>query len=214
MNKEILIGKKPNIWKLLIKIIITTVTFYIFFLINLTMLKDTKFANENPDFLIGMKWTFIVVYMIILFVLFTGLSLKQYIIIYDSSFCFYGNDGFISQIVDAFLILFHKERKSLIEIPIKEIKKMTLLYNNVETFYYFKGHSIVYCMELKDRSIVKINPDSFDFSNESILKGIEYIKNQGVELDDPYHLIQGLQSQDMKFGDYVDKVVMKNEHHL
>lgn len=214
MKTEVIIGQKPDLKKLLLKIIIYTILFYMLYLLMTTMFQTTKFVIENPNFLIGIRWTFLVMYIIIMLVILTGISIKQYIIINDLYFRFYASDGFLSQIEDTFLILFHKERKSLIEIPITNIKKLTLLYSDVQTSYYFKGHTIIYCLELKNGNIVKINPDSFDFSNDSILKGIEFIKNKGIEMNDPYHLIQGLQSKDMRLSDYIDKVVIKNEHHL
>lgn len=214
MKTEVIIGQKPDLKKLLLKIIIYTVLLYMLYLLMITMLQTTKFVLKNPNFLVGTRWAFFVMYIIIMLMTLTEIGIKQYIVIDDEYFHFYASDGFFSQIEDTFLILFHKERKSLIEIPIKDIKTLTLLYSDVQTFYYFKGHSIVYCLELNNGNIVKINPDSFDFSNDSILKGIEFMKNKGIEINDPYHLIQGLQSKDMKFGDYVDKVVIKNEHHL
>ena len=74
-----------------------------------------------------------------------------------------------------------------------------------------KGHSIIFNITLKDGSLVSIQPDNLYFKKENCLAGIEFIMKQGVVVCDPYHLIEALKDQTMRFAEYVE-MVNKHEH--
>lgn len=73
---------------------------------------------------------------------------------------------------------------------------------------------LIYRFDLKDGTYVIIKPDSFHFRDLNIAEGIEFMKDIGVKVNDPYHLLEGLKDPHMRFAEYVEKVVMKNENHL
>lgn len=214
MKKEIIIGRKPRVIVFYLKCIVSSLILYLLYEQLMEVTITSKFGMENPSFIEGTHWMCVLGYVIFLLMLLASLGSKQYFVIDQDYFRYYSCDSIISRLEDALMILLRRPRKSLMKIPMNQFKTLTLLYNDVETLWYFKGHCLIYCLELKNGNILKISPESFDFSNKSILEGIHFMENQGIEICDPYHLIQGLQCQDMRLSEYIDKVVIKHEHHL
>lgn len=178
------------------------------------MSENNPYGKVSMSALIGLRIGLLIGYLFTVFAMITGISLRQYLVIDDQEICYFANDGFASQIRNTLSILKNKLSKPLISIKINQIAQMTLLYSDVTSFFYFKGHMLIYRFDLKDGTYVIIKPDSFHFRDLNIAEGIEFMKDIGVKVNDPYHLLEGLKDPHMRFAEYVEKVVMKNENHL
>lgn len=214
MKTEFTIGEKPNIGKLIFKVVIFSIISFLLYQIFITMFENSNFFVQNASGLFGIKVALLIVDVIILISIVTSVSLRQYIVITENELLYYSNDGPISQITNTFAIIFNKHREPVIKIPLSKIKDITLFYNTITSFLYYKGHSIVYNITLEDDSYITINPDSFHFSNLNIVAGVNFLLNLGVKINDPHNLIEGLKNENMKFAEYVEKVVIKNENNI
>lgn len=209
-----IIGEKISRKKIIVKIIMVTVLFGWLCLIFHYMSENNPYGKVSMSALIGLRIGLLIGYLFTVFAMITGISLRQYLVIDDQEICYFANDGFASQIRNTLSILKNKLSKPLISIKINQIAQMTLLYSDVTSFFYFKGHMLIYRFDLKDGTYVIIKPDSFHFRDLNIAEGIEFMKDIGVKVNDPYHLLEGLKDPHMRFAEYVEKVVMKNENHL
>lgn len=215
MKEEFIIGEKAKSrTHLIVHLLLESIMFYLFYQLFINMITNTPFFILYPDTLKGIKIMFLFIYLFLIFVELTSESFKQYITISKDYLCYYSNIHFISQIINSFCILFNKERKPALKISVHDIKKIVLLYNTITSSFYFKGHSIVYHIELNDGTSLTINPESFHFKNDNIVEGIEYIRDLKVTVDDPYQLIDGLKNKQINFADYIEKVVIAHENHL
>lgn len=215
MKEEFIIGEKPNInKKFYIQLLLCSLMFYSFYAGFINMLSVSWYIIQNPIALTFMKISLVFGYVLSIILSITGKSLKQYIIIDHHWLSYYSNVNFLSQIKNSLCIVFNKERQPALKVSLDHIQKIVLLYNTITSSFYYSGHSVVYRIELKDGTSITINPDSFHFSNKNIVEGIEYIRQLGICIDDPYELMIGLQQKDMKFAEYIEKVVKQNESHL
>ncbi len=209
-----IIGEKISRKKIIVKIIMVTVIFGWLCLIFHYISENNPYGKVSMSALIGLRIGLLIGYLFTVFAMITGISLRQYLVIDEQEICYYANDGFASQIRNTSSMLKNKLSKPLISIKINQIAQMTLLYSNVTSFFYFKGHMLIYRFDLKDGTYVIIKPDSFHFRDLNIAEGIEFMKDIGVKVNDPYHLLEGLKDPHMRFAEYVEKVVMKNEDDL
>lgn len=215
MKKEFIIGEKASLdKKFYIHLFFSSILFYSFYVGFINMLSVSSYIIQYPISLTFMKITLIFAYFLSVILTITGKSLKQYIVINEHWLAYYSNINFLSQMKNSLCIVFNKERQPALKISLDQIQKIVLLYNTITSSFYYSGHSLVYRIELKDGTSITINPDSFHFSNDSIVEGIEYIREKGILVDDPYELMIGLQKKDMKFAEYIDKVVKQSESHL
>lgn len=214
MKSEYMIGQKPKRIKILLKIVWVSIIFAFIYLLFTKMSEKNHLDVIEMSVLTGLKITFITGYILTVFSVLTSVALRQYLIIDHQEIRYFAADGFISRLCYTFNIITDKESKPLITIKIKEIAEMTLLYSHVTSSFYFKGHMLVYRFRLKDGTYVVIHPDSFHFRDQNIAEGIEYMQRSGVMINDPYDLLQGLKNPDIRFSEYVEKVVLNNEDHI
>lgn len=206
MKKEITIGKIPKLSHLIRNLLIVIMIYGFFYMIEVSSLQSYMFPLLNISLL------FIGVLLVLIMLLNYGA--KQYFIIDHDKFRYYSYDGIFSQMKNMICLLSHKEMIPCIDLSIDSIESVSLLYSDVTTSFYFKGHGLIYCITLKDHTLIKIKPDSFNFMNPDIVAGIEFLKEHGVKIVDHYQLLDGLKNESMNFSDYVEQVVKKHERSL
>lgn len=209
MKKEVLIGKKMSRRRLLIKLFITLAITIIIAAGMMNLCQQYPFFQETPYALKGMRISLIILVIIMFFAIMgSGESLKQYMIITSNYLCYYSQETFISQIKAAFQTLLGQDITAKICIPISQIDSMTLSYTDCHMLWFYQnGHSIIFCFHLKDGTVLKIQPDNLYFIKENVLEGLQFLE-QYILINDPYGLIKALKNKDMRFGDYVEKVII------
>lgn len=214
MKNEYMIGEKPKRIKILLNIVWISIIFVFIYLLFTKMSEKNHYEVIEMTVLTGLKITFITGYGLTVFSALTGIALRQYLIIDQQEIRYVAADGFISRLCYTFHVITNQNIKPLITLKVKEIAEMTLLYSHVTSSFYFKGHMVVYRFRLKDGTSVIIHPDSFHFRDQNIAEGIEYMQHLGIKINDPYDLLQGLKNPNIRFSEYVEKVVLKNEDHI
>lgn len=136
-------------------------------------------------------------------VLFLGSN--QYIQIDKNVLAYCEAKGLIAKVMQFINSCIHKDPIFDIQVNMNQIEKIQLLYTDVHMWMYFKGHSIIFDIELKDGSIVRLMPDNLYLKKENCLAGIHYMESLGIIIDDPYHLKDALRDKDMRFAEYIDK---------
>lgn len=214
MDRQYIIGQIPQRKQLIIRFVVISLIYILMYFIFIHMLAATQFFILYPESLIGFKIVLIVGYVITVFAVITAISLRQYFIINDEEIQYYSNEGFLCKIKNTLLVLKNYKKEPVINIKLNQIDEITLLYNNITSICYFKGHSLVYHILLKDGTFVVINPDSFHFTDQNMAGGIDYLIRLGISINDPYHLLKGLKDPHIRFADYVERIVIKDESHI
>lgn len=214
MKKQFIIGEKPKRKQVLKRVLCITVVFVLLWLIFMKIFTGSHYSPMHWSALISIRIIILVGYFLTVFFSVIGLSLREYFILDEHEIRYYANEGFVSQIRRTLDIIEGKDSRPLITIKVSQIADMTLLYSDVTSFFYFKGHMLIYRFDLKDGTYVIIKPDSFHFRDLNIAEGIEFMKDTGVKVHDPYHLLKGLQDPNIRFVEYVERIVKKNENHL
>ena len=206
MKKEIIVGKIPKLSNLIRNLLIVIIIYGFFYMIEVSSLRSYMFPLLN--------FCLLCMGILLVLIILINYGAKQYFIIDHSKVRYYSYDGIVSQIKNVMCLLSRKEMIPCIDISLDSIESISLLYSDVTSSLYFKGHGLIYCITLKDRTLIKIKPDSFHFMNQDIVAGIELIKKQGVKVIDRYQLLDGLKNEAMNFSDYVERVVKKHERSL
>lgn len=213
MKNDLIIGRKPRKFNMFIKLfIVSIIAFYLISAYEM-MFTDYGFYKDYPNAMEGTLMMLYLGYIILVYAIITSLSIKQYIQISDDFFAYYGNNGFLSQALNTVDIIFNKKRKPLIKIQLNMIKKLTLSYSNTFTLWYLNGHSLTYCLELYDGTIIKINPDDLSLYKNDVISALNFLEEKNITIDDPYNLRKALESKNIRLADYIERIV-KNEGNL
>ena len=211
MKKEVMIGQLVSRKRIMIEAILSIPGIYFFAVMMINQIVSFPFLKDNASIRNDVRIFILSMFTIIIIIASASYGDRQVIVVDEHYFKYCSSQGLLAKYQQVIRNILQREQVYDIQIPLDDIKEITLSYSNVYMLWNQKGHSIIFNITLKDGSLVSIQPDNLYFKKENCLAGIEFIMKQGVVVCDPYHLIEALKDQTMRFAEYVE-MVNKHEH--
>lgn len=211
MKKELIIGRLVKRSSIIIEIILYPIFGYVFYSLVMNSIKNTTFINSIPHAFMQMKIALIVILLIGFIMAIPGYGTKQIIAIDQQRLRYCSAEGLIAKYQQFFNILLNREQNYEVNIDLNDIEKITLIYSDIYMLWSQKGHSIIFNIDLKDGTLIKIQPDNLYLDKKNCLEGIEFIEKCGIDIYDPYHLKDALRNEKMTFAEYIEKERKNNE---
>ncbi|WP_050636831.1 hypothetical protein [Candidatus Stoquefichus sp. SB1] len=211
MKDKVIIGKLTSRKLILLDLISGLIGYVGVYYFLISLFKGNSFFQTTPYALGGMKIALVLIYMIATIVGLSTYGSKQYIEIDKTHLSYYATTHLKDRYLQSFRLIFNQPQIPDLQIKINDIDHFTLLYSDVYMGWAQKGHSIIFNITLKDGTLIRIMPDNLYFEKQNCLRGLEYIEQLGIHIDDPYHIKDALQDTTMRFAEYIEKVRKDNE---
>lgn len=210
MNEKVMIGKLVKKSRILCELLLGIPGSIVFYYLFYSLIKEMPYFQQTQYALECMTIALIFICIISLILGLTWLGMKQVIIIDKENLCYYASQGFIQQVQNTKRILFNQQLVCNLQIKLKDIDYITLLYSDIYMGWGQKGHSILFNIMLTDGTIITLHPNNLYFEKQNCLEGIEFLEKNGVEIKDPYQLKDALKDPHLRFAEYIEKV--REEH--
>ncbi|WP_049945522.1 hypothetical protein [Candidatus Stoquefichus massiliensis] len=211
MKEKLVIGRLFKRSFIIIQIVLYPLFGWIFYTLIMNSIKNTTFITSTPYALMQMKIALIVILIVGFIMAIPGYGTKQIISIDHQRFRYCSAEGLIAKYQQFINILFNQEQNYEVNIALNDIKKITLIYSDIYMLWSQKGHSIIFNIDLKDGTLMKIQPDNLYLDKKNCLEGIEFMEKCGIQVNDPYHLKDALRNEEISFAEYIEKVRKDNE---
>lgn len=100
-----------------------------------------------------------------------------------------------------------------ISLTVKEIESITLSWQNVSKFVFgIYSHPVFFRIEMSDGSELYIEA-LLGKKSKDFIQAVDFMKNQGIQFNDPYHLLDIIANPQMSVGQYIEDYEKRGVHH-